>query len=249
MITESTRPGWSIAKLSAAGPDRVVSHRNNFVQVQRFNHRFEVAELLLETVSSARKLLGSAIAQKVERDDTPSARDQIGYQIVPDVEIIWKAMHEDKGGASAFVVLDVHSTLLMGDTVLKKTTHRYALFCDRRLSSDALDTNRRQNRRVRLDVSDALLDKIDDMRAPSRWGVTPAAGARVTTRLLYVWKLRRSANFYVGVRLTTLGPRGERLFAVQSLPFSRAVAFEFAKNPGEVALIHEATNHSDIREV
>ena len=73
------------SEIGRSKPRRVVRNRDDLTKVQCLYDRFEVTELLLETVGSAGRLIGGAKPQEVERNDPPPGRYQVGDQIVPDV--------------------------------------------------------------------------------------------------------------------------------------------------------------------
>ena len=93
MHTEWTRSGCSIAKIDRSGSRRVVSDRNDLIDAQCLDDRFEVAELLLEAVGRPGGLFGSAEAEEIERDDPPASGCQIRNEIIIDLQIIREAVH------------------------------------------------------------------------------------------------------------------------------------------------------------
>jgi hypothetical protein len=58
---------------------------DDLIKRQHLDDRFEVTELLLETVGSAGGFVGSTKPQEIERDNPLPASYQVGDQIVPYV--------------------------------------------------------------------------------------------------------------------------------------------------------------------
>lgn len=58
-------------------PRRIMRDRDDRIEAQYLHDRFEIAELLLETVGRAGEFVGGAEAQEIENDYTPPAGDQI----------------------------------------------------------------------------------------------------------------------------------------------------------------------------
>ena len=67
------------------GPGRIVGDRDDLSQAQHLDDRFEVTELLFETVDSADGFVGTAKTQEIECDDPSPASYQVGDQVVVDV--------------------------------------------------------------------------------------------------------------------------------------------------------------------
>ena len=67
------------------GPGRIVGDRDDLSQAQHLDDRFEVTELLFETVDSTGGFVGTAKTQEIECDDPPPASYQVGDQVVVDV--------------------------------------------------------------------------------------------------------------------------------------------------------------------
>jgi hypothetical protein len=80
-------------EIDRSGSRRVVSDRNDLIEAQCRDDRFEVAELLLEAVGRPGGLFGSAEAEEIERDDPPASGYQIRNEIIVDVQIIREAVH------------------------------------------------------------------------------------------------------------------------------------------------------------
>jgi hypothetical protein len=68
--------------------------------------------LLLKTVNSAGEFVRRAKTKEIESYDAPPAFEQVGDEIVPDMKVIWKAVHKHKSGTSARVVACKNSFLL-----------------------------------------------------------------------------------------------------------------------------------------
>jgi hypothetical protein len=62
-------------EINRCGPTSVVSNRNDLIQVQRFDNRFQVVVLLFEAVVSACRLVGSSKTQEVKRDNPAPCGD------------------------------------------------------------------------------------------------------------------------------------------------------------------------------
>jgi hypothetical protein len=90
----------------------VVSDWNNLIQVQRFDNRFEIVLLLLETVTSARRFVGSSKTEEIERNAPAPCGDQMRDQLIVDVQVVGETVHQHKGGTGARVVTYVDSSLL-----------------------------------------------------------------------------------------------------------------------------------------
>src|SRR5277367_4015374 len=91
-----------IDRCGAAG---VVSNRNDLFEVQRLDDRFEITQLLPEAVAGAGRLVGSAVPEEIERDDSPSRRDQMRNQRIVDMEVVWKTVQEHERGTGARIDL------------------------------------------------------------------------------------------------------------------------------------------------
>ncbi len=86
MITDSTWFGVCERVVDRRGPRRIVGDRDDLPQAQHLDDRFEVSELLLETVGRTRGFVGSTKAQEIEGDDPLPPSYQVGNQIVPDLQ-------------------------------------------------------------------------------------------------------------------------------------------------------------------
>jgi hypothetical protein len=76
--------------------------------------------LLLEAIGSTGEFVRSAKTQEVEGNNAPPASDQIGDQIVPDVQIIGEAVHEHEGGTGACIVASIDFAFFPRDKMLGK---------------------------------------------------------------------------------------------------------------------------------
>ncbi len=85
------------------GAGSVVSDRDDPVEAQCIDDRSEIPELLLEAVAGAGGPVGRAESQEVECDDPTTPGDQVGDQVVEDVQVVGEAVHEHEGGAGALV--------------------------------------------------------------------------------------------------------------------------------------------------
>src|SRR5260370_32784972 len=113
---------------------RIVGDRDDLSQVQPPDDRFKVAQLLLEAVGGVGGFVRGAKAQEIERYDAPSAGDQVGDQVVPDVQVVGEAVHEHKGGAGARVVASVGLSFSPRDKMLRKIYRTRGHFRSRLLS-------------------------------------------------------------------------------------------------------------------
>src|SRR5258708_997792 len=107
-------------KIDRCGATGVVSNRNDLFEVQCLDDHFKIAQLLLEAIYGADRLVGGTVTQEIERDDPPSCRDQKREEIVIYVQVIGEAVHQHKGGADACVVASVCFSFAPRDEMLGK---------------------------------------------------------------------------------------------------------------------------------
>jgi hypothetical protein len=75
-------------------------------EAQRIDDRFKIAELLLKAVGRVGEFIGRTEPEEIERNYLPPTGNQVGNQIVVDVQIIRKTVHKHEGRPRAFVVSD-----------------------------------------------------------------------------------------------------------------------------------------------
>jgi len=97
-----------------------VCDRDDLPQAQPLDDRLQVSQLLLETIGRVGGFVRRAKAQEIEGYNASPAGDQIGDQIVPDMQIVREAMHEHKGGADACVIASVDPCFSARDVSLGK---------------------------------------------------------------------------------------------------------------------------------
>jgi hypothetical protein len=80
----------------------------------------EITELLCKAIGRIDGLIGFSEAQEIERDDPPPTSYQVGNQIIVDVQIVGKAMHEHKRGTVAHIIACVDASLFPRNMMLGK---------------------------------------------------------------------------------------------------------------------------------
>src|SRR5712664_2551580 len=93
-------------------------NENNLAEPQRLDHRREIAKLLLETVGRARRLVGRAKAQEIERNYAPTGRRQVGNKVVVDAKIVGEAVHEHESRTRTVVIAGIEFSLFPRNTML-----------------------------------------------------------------------------------------------------------------------------------
>src|SRR5258708_25021737 len=95
------------------GRRRVVGDQQDLLQVQLLNDGVEVPPLIGCGVGIASGLIRFAPAEKIKGHD-PARGDQPGKQAIVEMQIVWKAMHQDDGWllAGIFTRVDMIGTAL-----------------------------------------------------------------------------------------------------------------------------------------
>src|SRR5712691_5974475 len=78
----------------------------------------QIAELLPETIGRACGLVRLSKPEKVEGDDAAACGNEQGNQIIVDVQVVRKTVHEHEGGTGALVVARVNFALLRWNMML-----------------------------------------------------------------------------------------------------------------------------------
>ncbi len=74
----------------------VVGHQHHLLQVQLLNHGVEVPHLICCGVGIASRFIRFSPSEKIKGHD-PAGGDQPGKQTIVEMQIVWKAMHQDDG--------------------------------------------------------------------------------------------------------------------------------------------------------
>jgi hypothetical protein len=106
------------SEVDGCGTASVMPDRDNLFEVQRIQDRFEIAQLLPEAIVSAGGLVRSAVTEKIERNDPSPSGDQIWNQLIVDMQVIRKTVHENKGWPCTCIVASVDPSFFARDVCL-----------------------------------------------------------------------------------------------------------------------------------
>src|SRR6266568_4804636 len=74
----------------------VVRYQHHLLEVQLLNHGVEVPHLICCGIGIASRFIRFSPSEKIKGHD-PAGGDQPGKQTIVEMQIVWKAMHQDDG--------------------------------------------------------------------------------------------------------------------------------------------------------
>src|SRR6266487_4137689 len=88
-------------------PTTLLGHQHHLLEVQLLNHGVEVPHLIRCGVGVPGGLIRFSPSEKIKRHD-PARVDQPGKETVVEMQIIWKAMHQDDGWLFPWILTRIH---------------------------------------------------------------------------------------------------------------------------------------------
>jgi hypothetical protein len=84
----------------------VVGYQHYLLEVQLLNHGVEVQRLIVGCIGIASRFRRFPPSEKIKGHD-PAGGDQPGKQTIVEMQVIWKAMHQDDGGLLPWILTRV----------------------------------------------------------------------------------------------------------------------------------------------
>ena len=123
-------------EIDGRGPGRIVGDQNHLAEAQNLYHRFQIAKLLAEAIGRSVRLVGRPKSQEVEGDNPAPALHQEGNQIIIDVQVVRKAVHQHERRPRALIVLRIERSLRARNAAFDKMYSACHSFLLRISSSD-----------------------------------------------------------------------------------------------------------------
>jgi hypothetical protein len=97
-----------------------MGNRDHFLELELVGDGLEVTQLLLETIGCARRLIGSTESQEIECHHAPPGGDEMRHEVIPNVQIVGKAVHEHERRAGPGIVPGIKASRTSLDSMLRE---------------------------------------------------------------------------------------------------------------------------------